>query len=296
MPDNQVASMTSASVSSSVYIVSSSWRGWCALLLLPLLSACGTIPASHIGWGGPDDGPPARPVDAATVPDAVPRIEARSPYGNPTYYEVNGQRYHVMKSSKGYVARGIASWYGSKFHGHRTSSGEPYDMNAMTAAHPTLPIPTYVQVTNLRNGRKVIVKVNDRGPFLHNRLIDLSYVAAVKLGITAEGTGLVEVRAIDPAAPATTQVAEAKNTSTASAALYLQVGAFADRENAERLSQRLASLGPGAAIQVSKGADDSAANPIYRVRIGPFPSVEKVDQLTRKLTDIGVIDSQVVIN
>jgi rare lipoprotein A len=237
-------------------------------------------------------------VDAAAVPNAVPRIEARSPYGNPTYYEVNGRRYHVMKSSKGYVARGIASWYGSKFHGHRTSSGEPYDMNAMTAAHPTLPIPTYVQVTNLRNGRKVIVKVNDRGPFLHNRLIDLSYVAAVKLGITAEGTGLVEVRAIDPAT-LSTQAAAAKNLPRAaatSADLYLQVGAFADRKNAERLSQRVASLGPGAAIQVRKGDDDNAASPLYRVRIGPLPSVEKVDQLTRKLTDIGVIDSQVVIN
>jgi len=153
-------------------------------------------------------------------------------------------------------------------------------------------------VTNLRNGRKVIVKVNDRGPFLHNRLIDLSYVAAVKLGITAEGTGLVEVRAIDPAAP-TRQAAAAKNAPGAadtSADLYLQVGAFADRENAERMSQRVASLGPGAAIQVSKGADDNAASPLYRVRIGPLPSVEKVDQLTRKLTDIGVIDSQVVIN
>jgi rare lipoprotein A len=298
MPDNRVASMMSASVSSSGYIPRSSWRGWCALLLLPLLSACGSIPASHIGWGGPDDGPPVRPVDAAAVPNAVPRIEARSPYGNPTYYEVNGRRYHVMKSSKGYVARGIASWYGSKFHGHRTSSGEPYDMNAMTAAHPTLPIPTYVQVTNLRNGRKVIVKVNDRGPFLHNRLIDLSYVAAVKLGITAEGTGLVEVRAIDPAT-LSTQAAAAKNLPRAaatSADLYLQVGAFADRKNAERLSQRVASLGPGAAIQVRKGDDDNAASPLYRVRIGPLPSVEKVDQLTRKLTDIGVIDSQVVIN
>ena len=298
MLDNQVASMKSASLSGTAYIRCSAWRGWCALLLLPVLSACGSIPASHIGWGGDDDGPPVRPVDAATVPNAVPRIEARSPYGNPSYYDVNGQRYHVMKSSKGYVARGIASWYGSKFHGHRTSSGEPYDMNAMTAAHPTLPIPTYVQVTNLRNGRKVIVKVNDRGPFLHNRLIDLSYVAAVKLGITAEGTGLVEVRAIDPAAP-TVQAAEAKNApnvADASAALYLQVGAFADRKNAERLSQRVASLGPGAAIQVRKGDDDNAASPLYRVRIGPLPSVEKVDQLTRKLTDIGVADSQVVIN
>jgi rare lipoprotein A len=265
---------------------------WCALLLLPFLSACGTLPASHPGWGGSADGPPAVPVDAAAVPDAVPRIEARSPYGNPDYYEVGGRRYHVMKSSKGYVERGIASWYGSKFHGHRTSSGELYDMNAMTAAHPTLPIPTYVEVTNLRNGRKVIVKVNDRGPFLRNRIIDLSYVAAVKLGITAEGTGLVEVRAIDPAAPLHTSVAK----DDAATDLYLQVGAFTDRKNAERLSQRVGSVGPGAAIRVSKGASDKTDDPIYRVRIGPLPDVKAVDSLTRKLTDIGVVDSRVVIN
>ena len=274
------------------------WRGWCALLLLPFFSACSTVPALHPGWRGSDDGPPAAPVDAASVPNAQPRIEPRSPYGNPTFYEVDGQRYYVMKSSAGYVERGIASWYGSKFHGRRTSSGELYDMNAMTAAHPTLPIPSYVEVTNLRNGRKVIVKVNDRGPFLHNRLIDLSYVAAVKLGITAEGTGLVEVRAIDPSAPAA-QAADAKQgpvVGHASADLYLQVGAFADRENAERLSQRVGSLSPGAAIQVSEGATDKTKDRIFRVRIGPLPSVEEVDRLTRKLTNIGVIDSHVVIN
>ena len=168
-------------------------------------------------------------------------------------------------------------------------------MNAMTAAHPTLPIPTYVEVTNLRNGRKVIVKVNDRGPFLHNRLIDLSYVAAVKLGITAEGTGLVEVRAIDPTAHASVAKSEPAAGSD-STDLYVQVGAFADRENAERLSQRVGSLNPGAAIQVSEGANDKSDGPLYRVRIGPLPSVEDVDQLTRKLTNIGVIDSRVVIN
>ena len=271
------------------------WRGWCVLSLPALLSACGTLPTAQVGWGGAGDGPPAIQVDAASVPDAVPRIEARSPYGNPSYYEVNGRRYHVMESSRGYVERGIASWYGSKFHGRRTSSGELYDMNAMTAAHPTLPIPTYVEVTNLRNGRQVVVKVNDRGPFLHNRLIDLSYVAAVKLGITAEGTGLVEVKAIDP----TAHVPEAQSSpvsARSSADLYLQVGAFADRENAERLSQRVGSLSPGAAIQVSKGADDQSHGALYRVRIGPLPSVEEVDQLTRKLTNIGVIDSHVVIN
>ena len=265
-----------------------SWRGWWALILLPLLSSCGSLPASRIGWE--QDGPPAVPVNAAAVPNAVPRIEPRSPYGNPSNYEVDGQRYYVMKSSKGYVERGIASWYGSKFHGHRTSSGEPYDMNAMTAAHRTLPIPTYVQVTNLRNGRKVIVKVNDRGPFMRNRIIDLSYVAAVKLGITAEGTGLVEVRAIDPAKHV--QITKAKAASD----LYLQVGAFSDRSNAERLSRRVDSLGPGAAIRVSEASGDKGNTPIYRVRIGPLPNVDAVDSLTRKLTNIGVIDSQVVIN
>ena len=272
------------------------WRSWCALALLPILSACSTLPGPHAGWGD-DDGPPSVPVDAASVPDAVPRIEARSPYGNPTFYEVDGRRYYVLASSAGYAERGIASWYGAKFHGHRTSSGELYDMNAMTAAHPTLPIPTYVEVTNLRNGRKVIVKVNDRGPFRSNRLIDLSYVAAEKLGITAEGTGLVEVRAIDPAAPPqTAKVTNAPAPSGNATDLYLQVGAFADRENAERLSRRVTSLSPGAAIQVREGSSDKINGPVYRVRIGPLPSVEDVDRLTHKLTGIGIVDSHVVID
>ena len=275
------------------------WRAACAAVLLPIiLSACSSLPVSNGvgGWGS--DGPPAVPVDASSVPDAMPRIEPRSPFGNPTYYEVGGQRYYVMASSKGYVERGIASWYGTKFHGRRTSSGEPYDMNAMTAAHPTLPIPTYVEVTNLRNGRKVVVKVNDRGPFLRNRIIDLSYVAAVKLGITAEGTGLVEVRAIDPAA--VTAKAEDKTSATAdrheASDLYLQVGAFADRDNAERLSRRVTSLSPDAGIQISAGASDKLHTPIYRVRIGPLPNVEEADRLTRKLSDMGVVDSHVVID
>lgn len=277
------------------------WRASCAAILLPVISACSSLPASHgLGKGGGDseDGPPQVSVDVASVPDAVPHIEARSPFGNPTFYEVEGQRYYVMASSAGYMERGIASWYGTKFHGRRTSSGEPYDMNAMTAAHPTLPIPTYVEVTNLRNGRKAIVKVNDRGPFRHNRLIDLSYVAAIKLGITSEGTGLVEVRAIDSAAAVAKAVEKAVSPTARHDAtdLYLQVGAFADRDNAERLSQRVASLSPGAGIQVREVASDKIQGPIYRVRIGPLPSVEEVDRLTRKLSNIGVVDSHVVID
>jgi rare lipoprotein A len=267
------------------------WRRWCAALALPVLSSCGSLP-SHGYYQ--EDGPPAMAVDVSQIPDAVPRVEPRSPYGNPSYYEVGGRRYHVLASSAGYVERGIASWYGSKFQGRRTSSGELYDMNAMTAAHPTLPIPTYVQVTNLRNGRKVIVKINDRGPFLRNRLIDLSYVAAVKLGITAEGTGLVEVRAIDPAVPK--EAAAAPAAAHEDPDLYLQVGAFSDRDKARRLLKRLSPVTEGAAVNISEGTSDTVHGPVYRVRIGPLSDVQEVDRLSRKLGDIGVADARVVID
>ena len=144
------------------------------------------------------DGAPRANINVSKIPNAVPRAEPKSQTGNPASYRVFGKTYYVMDSAKGYVQRGIASWYGTKFHGRKTSSGEIYNMYKMTAAHTKLPLPTYVQVTNLKNGRKIIVKVNDRGPFHSNRIIDLSYVAAKKLGIIATGTGLVEVRSIDP--------------------------------------------------------------------------------------------------
>lgn len=138
--------------------------------------------------------------DPASIPDAVPKQESLSRYGNRPSYEANGHTYHVLSTSEGYDEEGVASWYGPKFQGRRTSSGEPFDMNQMTAAHRTLPLPTYVEVTNLENGRKAIVRVNDRGPFKKGRLIDLSYIAAVKLGIVATGTARVRVRAVGPAA------------------------------------------------------------------------------------------------
>jgi rare lipoprotein A len=147
---------------------------------------------------GPDSAVLPDPVNPEDIPDAVPRKEPLSPYGNPPEYQRDGVTYHVLKSAKGYDAEGIASWYGPEFQGKRTSSGEPYDMYAMTAAHKTLPLPTYVEVTNLENGRKVVVRVNDRGPFKKNRLIDLSYVAALKLGIVGSGTARVRVRALTP--------------------------------------------------------------------------------------------------
>jgi rare lipoprotein A len=141
------------------------------------------------------------PPMPATVPDAVPRIEARARYGNPPFYDVFGKRYYVLSSSVGYWERGVASWYGPGFHKVRTSIGEPYDMYAMTAAHKTLPLPAYVRVTNLQNGRSVVVRVNDRGPFVGNRIIDLSYTAAAKLDMLRNGTAMVDVRTIDPMTP-----------------------------------------------------------------------------------------------
>lgn len=146
------------------------------------------------------DGPPLIHPDVSKVPDAKPKIEPQSKYGNPPKYKALGKEYKVMKHSKGYTAEGMASWYGQKFHGKRTSSGEPYDMFSMTAAHPSLPLPTYAQVKNLENGKEVIVKINDRGPFASNRIIDLSYTAARKLGLYNKGTAKVRVTAIDPLA------------------------------------------------------------------------------------------------
>jgi rare lipoprotein A len=157
-------------------------------------SAAATVP----------EAPPVAPTSAATpppldidsIPDAVPRAEPRSAHGNPPFYDVFGQRYVVLPSSEGYVERGVASWYGPTFHGKSTSSGEPYDMYAMTAAHRTLPLPCYARITNLSNGRSVIVRINDRGPFASNRIIDLSYTAAAKLDIIRPGTAFVELRTI----------------------------------------------------------------------------------------------------
>jgi rare lipoprotein A len=143
--------------------------------------------------------PPA--PSPAGIPDAVPKYEPRSRYGNPPSYEVFGKRYYVLSSGVGYIERGVASWYGPGFHKVRTSTGEPYDMYAMTAAHKTLPLPAYVRVTNLQNGRSVVVRVNDRGPFVANRIIDLSYTAAAKLDMLRNGTAMVEIRSIDTSLP-----------------------------------------------------------------------------------------------
>ena len=182
-------------------------RGWAlplgaaAILSLAGCFASRTRPSLPATAAAPSTAPlPPPPVPQAT-PDAVPRVEPRSRYGNPPFYDVFGKRYYVLSSSVAYVERGVASWYGPGFHQVKTSNGETYDMYGMTAAHRTLPLPAYVRVTNLQNGRSVVVRVNDRGPFVANRIIDLSYSAALRLDMLRSGTAMVEVRAIDPGAP-----------------------------------------------------------------------------------------------
>ncbi|WP_127478206.1 septal ring lytic transglycosylase RlpA family protein [Sulfurivermis fontis] len=272
---------------------------------LPPLAA--VLLLSSCALGGRDGGP-SHSADLSHVPDPVPRAEPRSRYGNPDSYVVNGRRYTVRSSAAGYVERGIASWYGTKFHGRRTASGEIYDMHALTAAHTTLPLPTYVRVTNLNNGRSTVVRVNDRGPFHDNRLIDLSYAAASKLGIVETGTGLVEIRALTPGEPAPPPVTVAQSApaavssganlgsaaaTTAPVGLYLQVGAFVSRTNAEQLRSRLSSE-PLPPIQVQQGADASNTL-IYRVRIGPIASVDEADRLASRLAALGIGTPHVVI-
>jgi len=266
-----------------------------AIILFPLLvlSGCGALQ--------PKDSGPRQPVDTSNVSEPVPRNEPRSKYGNPASYVVNGQEYRVLASSSGYVERGIASWYGTKFHGGRTSSGETYDMYKMTAAHKTLPIPCYARVTNLENGRSVVVRINDRGPFHDNRLIDLSYSAANRIGINGKGTGLVEVRAVSSSNDTSPTVAAANDSNAAPSPsynnaaprLYLQVGAFVSRTNADQLRNRLAdNLILNATVQEASRPE----GPIYRVRIGPLSGVDQADALSLRINTLGFGVPQVVID
>jgi rare lipoprotein A len=331
------------------------------------------------------------------VPDAIPRAEPRSVYGNPPFYDVFGKRYYVMASSVGYVERGVASWYGPGFHKERTSVGEPYDMYGMTAAHKTLPLPAYVRVTNLQNGRSCVVRVNDRGPFVGNRIIDLSYTAAAKLDMLRDGTAMVEVRSLQPldpaldshltvasvgalplasppmappaaapltiqpmappaAAPLTSQpmappavapltiqpmappavapltiqpmappaaapltiqpmappavapltiqpmappaalppvINPAPVTSAPVRTLFVQAGAFAAPDNAQRLAEKLRAAGY---TRVFVRDDLIAGRKLYRVRIGPIPDVPEFDRIVAALEQVGVRDAHLALD
>jgi rare lipoprotein A len=262
------------------------------LALTVLLTACSVAgrrespqvpPKSLPPAPSPSEDVPPPPRDLASIPDAVPKVEPRSKRGNPKFYEVLGKRYFVMPSAAGYVERGIASWYGPTFHGELTSMGEKYDMYAMSAAHKTLPLPVYVRVTNLRNGRSVVVRVNDRGPFVANRIIDLSHSAAAKLDMLHEGTTMVEVRTITPSeAPVLTRAEELPPQT-----LYAQAGAFADERNARALVERLKSAGvDGAFVQ----SPPERGSRMFRVRVGPVADAAACDALAARLGALGITD------
>lgn len=213
-------------------------------------------------------------------------------------YVVHGQRYAVLQSTDGFIQRGTASWYGRKFHGKRTASGEIYDMYAMTAAHKRLPIPCQVEVINLANGRRAVVRINDRGPFVRNRIIDLSYAAAKQLGMLSEGTAPVEIRAIPvvadspSASPGSMMAAPPLSATPAQRAFYVQVGAFAERTNAYRLQGRLEAAELTTPVQIEP--IDDGENKYYRVRLGPLRSRDAAGQLARQLADYGVSDAHTI--
>jgi rare lipoprotein A len=280
--------------------------------------------------------PPAPP--AATppaVPDAAPRAEPRSRHGNPPFYDVFGKRYYVLSSSAAYVERGVASWYGPGFHKVRTSTGEQYDMYGMTAAHKTLPLPAYVRVTNLQNGRSVVVRVNDRGPFVGNRIIDLSYTAASRLDMLRNGTAMVEVRALDspaatpdPGAPllsatATSpsgQAGAAASAGTASAGAASAGAATSGAGTVEPGSAPTSAVRTVLFVQAGAFADPAnaerlaaklrgggygkifvrddliAGRKMYRVRIGPVPDVPEFDRIVAALEHAGVHDAHLAMD
>lgn len=245
------------------------------------------------------DGEPDKRIDVSTLREPEPRNEPRSKYGNRSPYSVLGKTYRVLPNVNGYVERGIASWYGNKFHGYMTSSFEPYDMYQFSAAHKSLPLPSYVRVTNLANGKSVVVRVNDRGPFHENRLIDLSYAAAVRIGIWPAGTGLVEVRAIGPdTPPPKPQVAQAQGEHTSHTPahepqIYLQVGAFGELANAERAAQAVERAGLGA-VQVVQAELNGRL--IRRVRLGPLRNADEADRLSETVRRLGFGKAQVAID
>lgn len=269
-----------------------------ALLFSLLISACTSGPYSppynnpgSDRYAQQHDSGPDNPRDISQLVEPTPKAEPKSRYGNPASYVVNGKRYHVLDSANGYDKTGMASWYGEKFHGYRTSSGEPYDMYKFTAANKVLPLPTYVRVTNLDNNESVIVRVNDRGPFHEGRIIDLSWAAAKKIGIAAKGTGRVRVVAITPgehSEEVTRQItagaiSAAGHDLPVKAKLYLQLGAFSSlSDEASRLQQQVGGMSglPPVALVMRDN--------LYKLWVGPFANDLERQQARSRLQNSGM--------
>jgi rare lipoprotein A len=261
-----------------------------------------TVPPVKFGGGYKDDGPGDNPPDVDAIPDAVPRVEPLHRFANKPYSAL-GRDYVPLREYKPYKGRGIGSWYGRRYHGQKTSSGEVYDMYGMTAAHPILPIPSYVRVTNPANGRSVVVRVNDRGPFHAGREIDLSWTAAAKLGYVGQGSAMVEVESVRPGqtlatAPASAPPARPSPDDDPIARLaaepepplpqvhdarghFLQLGAFGNRDNAESLRARLARELGELAGKLGVQSDGK----LFRVQLGPWPDAAAAQVASARLRD-----------
>lgn len=213
-----------------------------------------------------------------------PYSEDLSKYGNHSPYRVNGRKYHVNNNPVGFTEKGQASWYGKKFHGRKTSNQEIFDMYKLTAAHKTLPLPSYVEVTNLDNGKQVIVRVNDRGPFVGNRIIDLSFGAAKALDFVNQGIANVKIEVIK--APKNLQASPIKQGLT-----YIQLGAFSDNNTAYNLAKKVTELlGIETFVTILK----THSGLLHRVRIGPLKSENKIQQLINQISQKGINNAQVV--
>lgn len=269
-----------------------------SLVSLTLLAACASSPAPQSGaptmsasdayqasrYGISQDRGPTAPFDPSQVREVVTVIPPRGTAGNRSPYTVNGRTYQVMPTEEGYRERGFASWYGEKFHGHDTSNGEVYDMFQLSAAHKSMPIPGFLRVTNLENNKSIVVRVNDRGPFHSDRIIDLSYAAAHMLDFANKGTAMVEVEAIMPTivsngAPAAPRVVASTSQAAVTGNQYLQVGAFADLRAAEQLSARLRNL-TSRPVFIRSVETNGAQQTMHRVRVGPIPDAEELARIT----------------
>ena len=245
--------------------------------LLLCLAACVSPPPDSSP--GIKDSAPTVHFDPSRVKPAIPKQEPRSRYGNHSPYTVFGKKYHVLKSARRYKETGMASWYGTKFHGRKTSSGEPYDMFKMTAAHKSLPLPSYVKVTNLENQREIIVRVNDRGPFHKGRIIDLSYAAAHLLGIANTGTGKVEVEILVEAGKQS-QKKQPKPNAEKNKRLYVQVGAYSKLHVAQTVQEKVLTM---TQHPISIRRIEQPQQVLHRVLIGPLRNRKQGDTLVLTL-------------
>ncbi len=271
----------------------SSRQAFLIAFLAAALAACSSAPAptppsSSSRYSIEQDRAPSGTVDIASIPEVIPEPFTRTMAGNRSPYTVLGKTYHVMSTEEGYNERGIASWYGEKFHGHKTSNGEVFDMYKVSAAHKSLPIPSYLRVTNLDNNRSIVVRVNDRGPFHGDRIVDLSYAAALKLGYADRGTARVQLESIIPNGVATDRTivrASASNRDSlriaSSGEQFLQVGAFSDINSAREVSDKLRAMTNRPVF--IRSINSTSNGVLHRVRIGPVNDAGEIRRITQRV-------------